>query len=150
MHRNIYRCKTKATDREGDLIRFSTNWAFARRGELRLTDRAIECGDWTIPYEDIDDAVLLAIATPWGTSHTLKIKFEGTTYQFQLKSTSSWRNVTDPFWLGETPLPLREETAYVDWRASKPLMQWLLWSYLLAMILGVVIVATVLRLVDVL
>ena len=54
----VYRCKTKVTDREGEHIRHSINWLFARRGELCLTDRAIECGDWTIRYAEIDDAVL--------------------------------------------------------------------------------------------
>jgi hypothetical protein len=115
----VYRCKTKATDREGDHIRWSVNWLFARRGELRFTERAIECGDWTILYAEIDDAVLLAIPTQWGTAHNLLIKSRGKTYQFQLKSTSLLRLVIDPYLLGETPFPLRRQTTYIGWRVSK-------------------------------
>lgn len=109
----VYRCKIKATDREGDHLRRSLNWAFARRGELRLTDRAIECGDWTIPYEEFDDAVLLALPTRFGTSYNLRVKSRGKTYHFQLRSTSTWRWTLDSFWLGTTPFPIRRETARI-------------------------------------
>jgi hypothetical protein len=134
MDRVIYRCKTKATDREGDLIRCSVNWLFARRGELRLTERAIECGDWRIPYEEIDDTVLLSIPMVWGTAYNLKIQSQGKTYQFQLKSISYWRSVIDAYWFGETPLPLRDEVADFDWRASQPQLRIVfLWTYLILM-----------------
>jgi hypothetical protein len=112
----IYRCKTKATNREGDRLRFSVNWVFARRAELRLTTEALECGDWTIPYVEINDAALLAVPTVFGTAHTLKIKSGCKTYLFQLKSTSLWRLETDKFWFEETPLALRTERAQIHWR----------------------------------
>lgn len=54
----VYRCKTKATDREGDQFRPSLNWVFARSDELQLTTPGLECGDWVIAYAEIDDAVL--------------------------------------------------------------------------------------------
>jgi hypothetical protein len=109
----VYRCKTKATDREGDRLRWSLNWAFARRGELRLTDVAIQCGDWTIPYAEIDDAVLLAVPMWFGTAYNLRVKSRGKTYNFALKSTSAWRWTLDPFWSGATPFPIRRETARI-------------------------------------
>jgi hypothetical protein len=136
MERVIYRCMTKATDREGDVIRASFNSLFARRGELRLTGHAIECGDWTIAYAEIDDAVLLTISMRmwwvfrW-TAYTLKIKARGKTYLFQLPFISLWRSIIDPFWFGETPLPLRDEVTYYDWEASKPTLTLVvLWIYL--------------------
>ena len=86
----VYRCPVKATNKEGDRLRWSINWAFARRGELRLTTTAIECGDWTIPYDKIDDAVLLCVPFKFGNASTLHIKSMGRTYQFQLRSISAW------------------------------------------------------------
>ena len=109
----VYRCKTKATDRGGHHPRWSLNWAFARRGELRLTDLAIQCGDWTIPYAGIDDAVLLAVPTRFGTAYNLRVKARGKTYHFQLRSTSAWRWTLDSFWLGAIPFPIRRETAHI-------------------------------------
>jgi hypothetical protein len=145
MDQVIYRCKTKATDREGDLIRPSLNWAFARRGELRLTDRAIECGDWTIPYEEVDDAVLLAIPTRFGIAYNLKIKSQGRTYQFQVSSNSGLRTIVDPFWFGETPLPLRKEAAHIDSGVYELLMPRVNWIYL-ATFVAFLLVASLFRL----
>ena len=110
----IYKCKSRASDREGHLLRWSLNWAFARRGELRLTNLAIELGDWYIPYDTIDDAVLLDIPTPMGTAYNLVVMASGKTYHFQLRSTSIWRWLVDPFWMGEIPFPMRRETARID------------------------------------
>jgi hypothetical protein len=113
----VYRCRTKATDKEGDHLRLSVNWAFARRGELRLTRTAIECGDWTIPYDTIDDAALIGVPTNIGNAYTLRVKSMDKTYQFQLKSISSWRWVLDPFWLGPTPMPLRRVVGRFEWKS---------------------------------
>jgi hypothetical protein len=109
----IFRCKTKATDREGDRLRWSLNWAFARRGELRFTDLAIECGDWTIPYESIDDAVLLVFPTLLFTAYNIRVKSQRKTYNFQLKSTSGWGWKHDPFRVEEAPFPIRREFARI-------------------------------------
>ncbi len=106
----LYRCRTKATDREGGRVRISRNWRIARRDELRLTERAIEFGDWVIPYEEIEEAVLLV-----GSMHMLKVKWRGTWYQFGLKSLSIWRVVPDPFWSGDLPFRLRKEPAPIGW-----------------------------------
>jgi hypothetical protein len=119
METTLYRCKVKATDREGDILRSSLNWAFARRGELRLTDRAIHCGDWYIPYTEIDDAVLLAVPLRIGTSCNLGVKSRGKTYNFALRSTSAWRWRLDPYWLRGTPFPMRQEFAIIDWSGSQ-------------------------------
>src|SRR5690242_2114082 len=102
----LYRCRTRATNREGGHVRFSRNWATARRDELRLTERAIEFGDWIIPYEEIEDAVLLV-----GLIHQLKVKWREKWYQFGLKSRSIWWGVPDPFWSGDTPFRFRREAA---------------------------------------
>jgi hypothetical protein len=58
MSKPLHRCMTKATLAEGDEIRRSMSWAFARRGFLEIWPDALACGDWVIPYSEIDEAVL--------------------------------------------------------------------------------------------
>jgi hypothetical protein len=124
----VFSCNTKATDKEGDSFRISRNWYVAELDELRLTTRRIECGYWTIRYSEIDDAVLLAIYPAWILGYVLRVKSRGKTYQFRILSTSHWWWVLDPFWLGETPLPMRREVANLDWQGSK---EWIRFSFLL-------------------
>ena len=110
MSKTLFECRTKATCREGDRIRFSLNWAFARRAKLVLTEDALVCGDWRIPYAEMDDAVLLSIPTWFGTARNLMVWWRGSVYQFQLKSESIWRMIVHPFWDGPLPFPVRRET----------------------------------------
>lgn len=105
----LFRFRTKATDREGDRLRFSLNWLWARRGELRFTDRSIECGDWIIPYESIDDAVLLVIPTLLFTAYNIRAKSRGKTDNFQLTAPSVWGWQQDPFLVNEAPFAIRRE-----------------------------------------
>jgi hypothetical protein len=89
----IRRFKTKATDKEGDRVRFSLIWAWARRADLVLTTDALICGDWRIPYTEIDEAVVVAVGlVPGGrVGHLLRVRHRGRTYQFQSKPDSYWR-----------------------------------------------------------
>jgi hypothetical protein len=114
MPETIFQCRTKATWREGDRIRFSLNWAFARRATLVLTDEALVCGDWCIPYEEIADAALVSIPTLFGTARNLMVWWQGRIYQFQLKSESFWRMKTHPFWDGTLPFPVRRELRCIE------------------------------------
>jgi hypothetical protein len=111
----FFRCKTKATDREGDQLRWSLNWALARRAEIRFTELAIECGDWTIPYESIEDAVLLVISMGKSAAYNIRVKSKGKTYNFALKSTSArgWKH--DPFRIEEAPFSIRRKFARFPW-----------------------------------
>jgi hypothetical protein len=86
MGETIFECRTKATWRERERIRFSLNWAFARRAKLRLSDKELVCGDWCIPYVEIEDAALVSIPTWFGTARNLMVWWCGRVYQFQLKS----------------------------------------------------------------
>ena len=119
----VFSCNTKATDKEGDSFRISRNWYVSDFYELRLTTRRIECGYWTIRCSEIDDAVLLAIYPAWIHGYVLRVKSRGKTYQFRIFSTSHWWCVLDPFWLGETPFPMRREVANLDWQGSKEMLR---------------------------
>jgi hypothetical protein len=111
----IFRCRTKATCREEGRLRFSLNWAFARRAKLVLTDKELVCGDWRIPYSEIEDASLVTVPTLFGPARNLMVRWRGRTYQFQLKSESLWRMVIHPFWDGPLPFQVHREVRSIEW-----------------------------------
>jgi hypothetical protein len=120
MDRLLFKCRCVATDKIGDEIRCSLAWLFAYRGEMRLTNEAIEWCNRRITYPEIDEANLVRVITPFGEPYNLMIRVRGQTWQFQLPSNSRfgfaafalqpwWRIcglpeelfVLDPFWVGD-------------------------------------------------
>ncbi|MBM4032530.1 MAG: hypothetical protein FJ291_12195 [Planctomycetes bacterium] len=101
MAKPLYSCLTKATTAEGEEIRFSLNWIVSRRGILRVMPDALVCGDWTIPYQDIDEAVLFSLWGLFVPGYVLRIRSRGRIYQFGL----NW----NPFWKRELPFPVRRQ-----------------------------------------
>src|SRR5262245_9678677 len=130
----IFRTRTKATDREGERLRSSLNWLFARRAALVLGPDALTCGDWHLPYAEFESATLVTIPTPFGAARTLMIRGRGRTYQFQLRSESVWRVVTHPFWDGPLPFPVSREVRRVE-----PPSGWLLLVGLVALAAGLLL-----------
>jgi len=51
-----YRCFCKATNREGEEVRFSHNWTIAKRGFFKVYEDRIECGSWNIPFSEVESA----------------------------------------------------------------------------------------------
>jgi len=93
----IYACMTKAVIADGDQLRTGPKWITSRRGILKLYVDRLECGDWKIRYDDIDEAILSSIRTPILRipGYVLAVRTSGSTYHFGL---NGWR-----FWKG--PLP---------------------------------------------
>ena len=85
----------KATTAEDDDIRRSFNWVVARRGILKVMPDSLVCGDWTIPYGQIEDATLFSFWSLFLPGHILRVKAEGKIYQFGL----NW----NPFWKKDLP-----------------------------------------------
>jgi hypothetical protein len=83
MNKPLYTCMTKATTAEGENLRCSLNWIVARRAMLKVMPDALVCGDWRIPYDKIDEAVLFSI---WSIfpGFLLRVRVAGTIYQFGL------------------------------------------------------------------
>jgi hypothetical protein len=92
---------TKATTAEGDDIRRSFNWVTSRRGILKVTSDALICGNWMIPYETVDEAVLFQTRQCFITCYVLRIKAHGTIYQFGLNP--------GRFWKRELPFDVKRE-----------------------------------------
>ncbi|MFH5803116.1 hypothetical protein [Alienimonas sp. DA493] len=79
----VYQCMTKGTDRESGGPRFSASWVGARRGTFKVFADRIEVGDWRIPFEQIDRAVLhRATYLPFVKVGVLELDAAGRTYQF--------------------------------------------------------------------
>ena len=94
---------TKATTAEGDGVRRSVHWALSRRGILEVRPGALACGDWLIPYGEIEEAVLYSVRQMLIPGYVLVVKSRGILYQFGL----NW----GPFWSRELPFPVRRERA---------------------------------------
>ena len=100
MEKPIYRCMTKATTAEGENLRRSLNWVVARRAILKVMPDALVCGDWRIPYNQIDEAILFSIWSIY-PGFLLRVRSGETVYQFGL----NW----NPFWKRELPFPVSRE-----------------------------------------
>jgi len=103
----LHRCMTKATTAEGDDVRRSLNWVLSRRCTLKVFDDRLECGDWVVPYRDVDEAVLFRVRQMLIPGYVLRVKAQGRIYQFGLNR--------GKYWDGELPFPVAREAASVGY-----------------------------------
>jgi hypothetical protein len=99
----LHKCMTKATTAEDDAIRRSFNWAVSHRGILEVRPDALVCGEWVIPYCEIDEAVLYNVRQMFIPGYVLLVRSRGMTYQFGL----NWGR----FWTRDLPFDVRRERA---------------------------------------
>ena len=78
----MYRCWTKATDRETGPPRRSQNWVVARRGWFKVFADRLECGDWSIPLGSIRKAVMYEGRSMFMPARVLEVQAERGTFQF--------------------------------------------------------------------
>ncbi len=97
----IHKCMAKATKKEGNDIKCSINWALSKRGALSVMSDSLKCGDWSIPYSDIEEATLCSMPWLFMTAYVLRIKSKGQIYQFGLNP--------GRFWKGELPFAVKRE-----------------------------------------
>ena len=97
--RPLYQCLTKATTATGDQMKYGPNWVVARRARLKVFPDRLECGDWTIPNEEITEAVLFSIRSlVFIPGYVLRVTTDEATYHFGLNGGA--------FWKGELPFPV--------------------------------------------
>ena len=120
MDKPIYKCMTKATTAEGDELRRSFNWVVSRRGTLKVKKDALECGDWRIPFDEIEEAVLFSI---WSIvpGYLLRVKSKGKIYQFGL----NW----NPFWKKKLPFPVSREKRKLKYSPFSIIVRLILLGY---------------------
>lgn len=103
MEEPLYCCMTKAVIADGDQLRTGPKWITSRRGRLKLYPDRLECGDWTIAYDDIREAVLSSFRSPILRirGYVLAVRTDNDTYHFGL---NGWR-----YWKGELPFPVTRQ-----------------------------------------
>ena len=98
----LHTCLCKATTAEGKELRRSFNWVTARRALLEVWPDRLVCGDWTIPYDEIEDALLGSFRQFFVMpGFVLAVTTGERTYQFGLNY--------GRYWKGELPFPARRE-----------------------------------------
>lgn len=70
----------------------SMKWVTSRRGRLKVYGDRLECGDWTIPFDQIKASNLYEDAGLFYPGHVLRVVTNDKTYQFGLNSNRFWKN----------------------------------------------------------
>jgi hypothetical protein len=78
----LYRCWTKATNREAGSPRRSWNWTVSRRAWFKVFQDRVECGDWEIPLDSTRRAVMFRGRSLFLPIRVLHLEMEDKTYQF--------------------------------------------------------------------
>ena len=96
---------TKAVIADGDQLRTGPRWITSRRGRLKLYSERLECGDWTVAYADIQEAVLSSFQSPILriAGYVLAVRTDKDTYHFGLNGRRYWK--------GELPFPVTRQQA---------------------------------------
>ena len=99
MQEPLHTCMTKAIIADGDHLRLGPRWITSRRARLKLYEDHLQCGDWSIAYGDIREAVLASIRTPLLRipGYVLSVRTDANTYHFGLNP--------GRYWKGELPFP---------------------------------------------
>ena len=97
----IYRCMTKGVRGAAKAFEYDASWVTARRSFLSIFPDRLECGDWSIPYHTITQAVLFKTRQMFIPCYILKIKTGDSAYQFGLNG--------NKFWATELPFPVVRE-----------------------------------------
>lgn len=94
---------TKAVIADGDQLRTGPKWIMARRARLNLYTDRLECGDWVIRYDDIQEAVLSSFRSPILRipGYVLAIQTGTNTYHFGLNGLRYWKK--------DLPFPVRRQ-----------------------------------------
>jgi len=80
----VKRFWTKATTRESGPPRRSASWITARRAWLEVFANRVECGNWIIPFESVEGAVLYTGRQWFIPMSVLELRTSTATYQFGL------------------------------------------------------------------
>lgn len=135
MENVLFRCRARGTTREGYRVRASLNWARCRWAGLIVTDTRLVFGDWSIPYDEIDDAVIatVPIQIGAGTHGRLIVSAGDQVYQFilPLQSNWDWEGKVHPYWEGPLPFSVRRiemefERTYLNWLGGLVIGMWII------------------------
>ncbi len=131
----LFECRARGTTRERYRVRASLNWARCRWANLIVTKTQLKFGDWSIPYEEIEDAVIATVPIQVGTgTHGRLIVSTGEQiYQFilPLQSAWDWKVKVHSYWEGPLPFAVRRmpvdfERGYLNWLGAMVVGAWII------------------------
>ncbi|RYD22252.1 MAG: hypothetical protein EOP88_08825 [Verrucomicrobiaceae bacterium] len=105
----LYRCMTKGVKDAPESFEYGASWVTARRGMLSVHQDRLECGDWTIPYSAISQAVLFKTSQMLIPCYILKVRTATDSYQFGLSG--------NKFWSTDLPFPVTREKGRLRYSA---------------------------------
>lgn len=91
----LHKCMTKATIAEGDQRKYGPDWVTSRRASLKVFDDHLDCGNWHLPFSEIESAVLYSFRSVFLRIPGYILTFETSdrTYHFGLNGWGAfWRN----------------------------------------------------------
>ena len=119
----LYSCRVKALRAAGEQLQYGLNWAFSRRGRLKVYNDHLTCGDWRVEYSEVKAATLYTFrSTFYLPGHILKLETADRTYHFGLNGAK--------FWKGELPFPVEREKAKLRYSWPSLLARIVLIGYL--------------------
>jgi hypothetical protein len=114
---------TKAIIAEGNQLRYSPNWIFAKRARLKIFEDHLECGDWKIDYSEIQEAVLHSTYTTFIIpGYVLMIRTKNKTYHFGI----NWGR----FWSGDLPFKVMKVNTKMTYSAPSIILRIAILAYL--------------------
>ena len=96
----LYNCMTKAVISDGDCRTIGPQWITSRRARLKLFAEHLTCGDWTLEYDEFENAELASFRTPLLRipGYILTVRTSNQAYHFGVNGGS--------FWNGDLPFPV--------------------------------------------
>jgi len=78
----LYKCQTKATNKEKGDPRHSSNWITSRRTSFCVYDEHIECGNWYFEAKEIKNPILFKSKQGFIKFDLIQFDYKDQTYQF--------------------------------------------------------------------
>lgn len=97
----IHRCMTKGVKGLAAQFECGLSWVTSRRGTLKIFIDRLECGNWRIPFNAIEQAILFETKQWFIPCYVLKVRTADTTYQFGLNP--------GKFWGGDLPFQVERQ-----------------------------------------
>lgn len=105
----LYRCMTKGVRGASESFEYGLSWVTSRRAFLNVLPDRLACGDWSIPYPTITQAVLFQTRQMFIPCYILKLQTQDATYQFGLNG--------NKYWAGNLPFPVTRQTGRLKYSA---------------------------------
>ena len=105
----IHRCMTKGVQGAAEQFEYGLSWVTSRRATLKVFPDRLECGNWTIPFSAIEQAVLFETKQWFIPCYVLKIRTADTAYQFGLNP--------GKFWGGDLPFEVERQKGRLKYSA---------------------------------